>query len=152
LPIGILRIRAYLAAYQTLAQVLSQLICVGVDVLISRKESATEMVDKGRAGETFLHKEAVVFKRRVDLPKSIGHARRSFNSVQLTLESFGCHSRMPELFECNGLFQICPDFLFEDLPRYCLLERLGRTNLVRIVDALDGLLGLHTLLKGEVPG
>src|SRR5713101_4815282 len=80
------------------------------------------------------------------------HPSLTRHPLHLLPEHLVCYRRTPELLERNTLLEVSANLLLQEGARYSLLERLSRPDLVGIVDALDGFLGLDAVLEGQIAG
>jgi hypothetical protein len=72
------------------------------------------------------------------------------DTQRLGVQGLGRDRVMPETLQRGGAAQRQLDFALEDGARYGLLERQGRADLVRIINALDRLLRIDALLEREI--
>ena len=91
-------------------------------------------------------------KHLEDFLQPSGYTTGPGDTLKLVLQSLRRQGGLPDRFECDGLFQVSPDFTHQEFMGDRLLERLRGSYLMRVIDALDRLLRLDAVFEGEIAG
>src|SRR5712691_4221706 len=99
---------------------------------------------------TFLKQEGVAAESGQKLLQAFGHARAAAHALELCTEHIRGYWRLPDGLERRRFLKVGPHLALQGRARHRLLERFRRPDLVRVVDALDRLLGPDAVLEGQI--
>ena len=137
-------------------QVVAQTVGLGprpaMNVAVVGEEVSRQAIDQGRPRQAFLDERPVVSERRDELVQAVRHLRSAEHALPFRAQHLGSDRRVPELLEGDRLLQVRPDHPGQNFAGDRLIEGSSRTDLVGVVDALDGLLGPDPVLEGQIAG
>jgi len=101
-----------------------------MDQFVGSEKVSDQAVHKDRPDEALLDEDRIVPQPVVDLAEPVRHTAVASEAVNLRLERLRCQGLLPELFEGDGLAEICPDLGLQKVTRHGRLEWLRRPDLV----------------------
>ena len=132
---------------QILTKALGLLVHLRVNGPVVGEEIPHQPVDECRSRQALLNQKWVFPQNLIDLPEPLGHARFFGHPFQLPPQQFAGDRGGPEGIESDRLLQVGSDLVLQHRAWDRLFEGLGRTDLVRVVDALNGLLRLDPIFE-----
>jgi len=99
---------------------------------------------------TLLKQEGIVAERGAKFLQAFGQARVATDAFQLGPQHACSHGSLPDFLERRRFLKVRPHLAFQNHPRHRLLERLRRSDLMGVVDALDRFLGPDAVLEGQI--
>jgi hypothetical protein len=120
-----------------------------VNSLIKGKEVPCQTVDQNSPHEAFLDQESVVVERRKEQTQPGGCTGLSGNAIQLTFQHLIGDGNTPKTVQCRRLLEVILNTVLQHGVDNHLFELVSRTDLVGVVEPLNRLLDLYTLLEAQ---
>ncbi|MCI0568273.1 MAG: hypothetical protein L0Z52_08815 [Acidobacteria bacterium] len=123
-----------------------------VELPVHRVEIVDHAIDQQGACDTFREHKRIATKRPMDFSEPLWHTRAACDACHLRLKHLGGDGRFPEHLEGHRLLEVLANLFLQKGVGNRRFEGNRRSELVRVIHALDGPLCVDTLLESQIAG